>query len=327
MRRREFIAGVGGATVTAALGTRGALGQQTAKVMRLGYLAQARLPLPLEAMLTGLRELNYVERQNLLVEYRFEQGQSKSLDELAAELVRWAPAVIVTIGTPAALAAKRATTTIPVIMATVGEVLRTGLVTNLARPGGNITGITLYADELSSKRLEIFKEMVPGIERVAVLGSTNNPIHGYYWDDMRPSGRALRLNLRLFNVKQLDGLSTTFFMIKQGGSDSLIVLSDVRFNAVRKEIIGLAASNRLPAMYEAREFVEDGGLACYGPSIADLSRRSAALIVKVFQGANPGDLPVEQPTKFELFINLKTAKDLGLTVPPSLLARADEVIE
>ena len=144
---------------------------------------------------------------------------------------------------------------------------------------------------------------------------------------MQPSGRALGLNLRLFNVKELNELSTTFSTIKQGGSDSLIVLSDVQFNAVRKEIIGLAASNRLHAMCEAREFVEDGGLACYGPSIADLSRRSAALIVKIFQGANPGELPVEQPTKFELLINLKTAKAFGLDIPPSLLARADEVIE
>jgi putative ABC transport system substrate-binding protein len=283
--------------------------------------------LPIEALLTGLRKFNYVEGQNLAIEYRFEQGQSKSLDELAAELVRWGPAVIVTIGTPASLAAQRATTTIPVIMATVGEVLRTGLVTNLARPGGNITGMTLYADQLSSKRLELFKEMVPRIERVAVLGNTNNPIHGYYWDDMQPSGRALGLNLRLFNLKELNELSTTFSTMKQEGLDSIIVLSDVRFNAVRKDIIVLAEFNRLPAMYEAREFVEDGGLACYGPNIADLSRRSAALIVKVFQGANPGDLPIEQPTKFELVINLKTAKTLGLTIPPSLLARADEVIE
>jgi len=212
-------------------------------------------------------------------------------------------------------------------MATVGEVLRTGLVTNLARPGGNITGLTLYADELSSKRLELFKEMVPEIERVAVLGNANNPIHGYYWDDMQPSGRALGLKLRLFNVQELNELSKTFLTIKQEGSDSLIVLSDVRFNAVRNDIIRLAESHHLPAMYEAREFVEDGGLACYGPSIADLSRRSAALIAKIFQGANPGDLPVEQPTKFELVINLKTAKAFGVTVPPSVLTRADEVIE
>jgi putative tryptophan/tyrosine transport system substrate-binding protein len=327
MKRREFVAALGGATVTAALGTQAALGQQTTKVMRLGYLAQARLPLRIEALRTGLREFDYVEGQNLAIEYRFEQGQSKSLDELAAELVRLGPAVIVTIGTPAALAAKQATTTIPVVMVTVGEVLRTGLVTNLARPGGNITGITLYADELSSKRLELFKEMVPRIERVAVLGNNNNPLHGYYWDDMQPSGRALGLNLRLFNVKELNELSTTFFTMKQEGSDSLIVLSDALFNAARKDIIRFAAFHRLPAMYEAREFVEDGGLACYGPNIADLSRRSAALIVKVFRGANPGDLPVEQPTKFELVINRKTAKALGLEVPPSLLARADEVIE
>ena len=320
--RRAFIAALGGAAAWPLV----ALGQQTTKVIRLGYLAQAKLPLSIQALRTGLREFNYVEGQNLVIEYRFEQGQSKSLDELAAELVRWGPAVIVTTGTPAALAAKRATTTIPVVMF-VGEILRTGLVTNLARPGGNITGITLYADELSSKRLELFKEMVPRIERVAVLANASNPIHGYYWDDMQPSSRALGLHLRLFNVKEPDEFSTTFSAIKQESSDSLIVLSDVRFNAARKDIIGLAAFHRLAAMYEAREFVEDGGLVCYGPNIADLSRHSAALVAKILRGANPGDLPVEQPTKFELVINLKTAKALGITIPEPFLQRADEGIE
>jgi ABC-type uncharacterized transport system substrate-binding protein len=327
MKRRAFIAALGGAAATAAFGPLAALGQQTAKIMRLGYLAPARLPLQLEALRAGLRELDYIEGQNLAIEYRFEQGQSKSLDELAVELVRLGPAVIVTVGTPAALAAKRATTTIPVVMATVGEPLRTGLVTSLARPGGNITGVTLYGDTLSSKRLELFKEMVPRIQRVAVLGNTNNPISGYFWDDIQPAGRALGLNLRRFDVTELSELSTTFSTMKQEGWDSLVVLSDALFNAGRKDIIQLAAFHRLAAMYEAREFVEEGGLASYGPNIADMSKRSAALIVKVFKGADPGDIPVEQPTKFDLVINLKTAKALGLSVPPTLLARADQVIE
>jgi putative ABC transport system substrate-binding protein len=328
MRRREFIAAVGCAAATAAFGPLAALGQQTAKIMRIGYLAPARLPLQLEALRAGLRELDYIEGQNLAIEYRFEQGQSKSLDELAVELVRLGPAVIVTVGTPAALAAKRATTTIPVVMATVGEPLRTGLVTSLARPGGNITGVTLYGDTLSSKRLELFKEMVPRIQRVAVLGNTNNPISGYFWDDIQPAGRALGLNLRRFDVTELSELSTTFSTIKQEGWDSLVVLSDALFNAGRKDIIQLAAFHRLAAMYEAREFVEEGGgLASYGPNIADMSKRSAALIVKVFKGADPGDIPVEQPTKFDLVINLKTAKALGIEMPAMLLGRADEVIE
>ena len=212
-------------------------------------------------------------------------------------------------------------------MATVGEPLRTGLVASYARPGGNVTGVTLYGDTLSSKRLELFKEMVPRIQRVAVLGNTNNPISGYFWDDIQPAGRALGLNLRLFNVTELSELSTTFSTMKQEGWDSLVVLSDALFNAGRKDIIQLAAFHRLAAMYEAREFVEDGGLASYGPNIADMSKRSAALIVKVFKGADPGDIPIEQPTKFELAINLRTAKTLGLDVPQALLARADEVIE
>ena len=327
MRRREVISLLGGAAATAAVGPLAALGQETAKVTRLGYLAPARLPLLLVALRSGLRELDYVEGQNLAIEYRFEQGQSKSLDELAAELVHLGPAVIVTVGTQAALAAKRATTTIPIVMATVGEPLRTGLVTSFARPGGNMTGVTLYGDTLSNNRLELFKEMVPRIQSVAVLGNTSNPISGFFWDDIQPAARALGLNLRLFNVTELNELSTTFSMMKEVGSDSLVVLSDALFNAARKDIIRLAAFYRLAAMYEAREFVEDGGFASYGPNIADMSKRSAALIVKVIKGANPGDIPIEQPTKFELVINLRTAKALGLTVPTSILARADEVIE
>jgi putative ABC transport system substrate-binding protein len=327
MNRRAFIAGLTGSAATVAFGSVAASAQQTAKIMRLGYLAQARLPLSLEALRAGLREFDYVEGQNLAIEYRFEQGQPKSLDELAAELVGLGPAVIVTIGTPPALAAKRATTTIPVVMATVGEVLRTGLVTNLAHPGGNITGLTLYADELAGKRLELFKEMIPRIREVAVLGNSNNPIHQYYWDDMLHAGPGFGLNLRLLSVKNVNELSTTFSAMNEKGSDSLVVLSDVLFNAARKDIIRLAAMHRLSAMYEGREFVEDGGLACYGPDIPDLSRRAATLIAKIFRGANPGDLPVEQPAKFEFVINMKTAKALGVDIPPSLLARADEVIE
>ena len=235
--------------------------------------------------------------------------------------------VIVTVASGAALAAKRATTTIPIVMATVGEPVGIGLVASLARPGGNITGVTLYGSELARKRLELLKEAIHGVRRVALLGNAANPFSAFSWNEAQPAGPALGLELRLFTINGLGEFPTTFAAIKQSDADALLVLSDALFNAARREIIRLAAQHHLPAMFEAREFVEDGGLIAYGPNIAEMTRRSASLIVKVLKGANPGDLPIEQPTKFETVINLRTAKLLNLTVPQSLLVSADEVIE
>jgi ABC-type uncharacterized transport system substrate-binding protein len=212
-------------------------------------------------------------------------------------------------------------------MSTVGDPLRLGIVASLARPGGNMTGVTLYGFELAGKRLEVLKEAIPNIARVAVLGNPSNPSNEYYWQETQSAGRKLVIDVQRFNVKAPNELPAEFSNMTRNGADALDVLSDPLFNGARQQIIGLAADHRLPAIYEAREFAEAGGLISYGPNIAELTRRSAAFIDKVLKGVNPADLPVEQPTKFELVLNVKTAKALGLTLPPMLLARADEVIE
>jgi putative tryptophan/tyrosine transport system substrate-binding protein len=324
MKRREFIGLLGGAAVAWPLAVRA---QQLGRIVRIGYLSPARLPQLLQALHNGLRELGFVEGQSVVIDYRFAEGQTKTMDELAAELVRLGPDVIVTVASGAALAAKRATTTIPIVMATVGEPVGIGLVASLARPGGNITGVTLYGSELARKRLELLKETIPGVRRVALLGNAANPFSAFSWNEIQPAGPALGLELRLFAIRELGELPASFAAMKRDGVDSLVVLSDALFNATRKNIIALAAEHRLPAMFEAREFAEDGGLMAYGPNIAEMTRRSASLIAKIIKGANPGDLPIEQPTTFELIINVQTGKALGVTFPATVLLRADKVIE
>jgi putative ABC transport system substrate-binding protein len=224
------------------------------------------------------------------------------------------------------MAAKRATTTIPIVMALIADPVRSGVVASLAHPGGNITGVTLYASELSGKRVEVLKEAVLGVARLAVLGHRTNPISQYTWEETREAARALAIEPQLFMVRELDELDAAFGAMRRSDADAVVVLLDAIFYSARRQISVLAAGHRLPAMYDMREYAEDGGLISYGPNFVEMTRRSAALVDKVLKGAKPADLPIEQPTKFELIINLKTAA-LGLTVPPSLLARADEVIE
>jgi len=322
MKRREFITLLGSALVASP-----AHAQQAPRPARLGYLAPASNPDLQQVLLGGLRDFGYVEGQNLAIEYRFMLGQSKTYDELAAELAGLAPDAIVVVGTPPALAAKRQTTTIPIIVAPAADPVRTGLVTSLSRPGGNVTGVSMYGSEIARKRMEVFKEAVVGIRRIAVLGNAENPLHRFLWDDLQPIGPALGLQFRLFMVSGLDKLPAVFSTIKQDGFDAITLLTDAQFFSARRQISSLAAMHRLPAMYESRESVDDGGLISYGASIPDLTRRGAAFVVKVINGAKPADLPIEQPTKFELIINLKTAKALGLELPPMLLARANEVVE
>jgi len=324
MRRRQFLGAIGGAAVFLPLMGHA---QKLGRNPRIGYLSPARLPQLLQALHDGLHELGYIEGQNIVFDYRFAEGQAKTLDELAADLVRLGPDVIVTVASGAALAAKRATTTIPIVMATVGEPVGIGLVASLARPGGNITGVTLYGSELARKRLELLKEAILGVRRVAVLGNAANPFSAFSWNEVQPAGPALGLELRLFTINDLGEFPATFAAIKQGGADAVLVLSDALFNAARREIIGLAAQHLLPTIFEAREFVEDGGLIAYGPNIPEMTRRSASLIVKILKGANPGDLPIEQPTTFELTVNVQTGKALGIAIPLTLLLRADKVIE
>jgi len=228
--------------------------------------------------------------------------------------------------TPAALAAKRQTTTIPIILAPIADPIALGLARSLARPEGNVTGVTMYGTELAHKRMEIFKEAAVGIRRVAVLVNAENPLHRFLWDDIQPIAASLGLEFRLFAVSDFNELPSMFSYMARD-SYALTLFSDAQFFSARRRIAELAAMHRLPAMYESRDFVEDGGLISYGPNVPDLSRRAAAFVVKILNGAKASELPIEQPTKFELVINLKAAKALGLDVPSSLLARADEVIE
>jgi putative ABC transport system substrate-binding protein len=321
MRRRDFICVLAVAAAWPII----ARAQQASKVYRLGYLAPAPIPHLKDALIGALRDLGYVEGQNLKVEYRY--GAGKDLDALAAELVELKPDLIVTVATAQALAAKRATTTIPVVMATAGDPLRLGVVTSLARPGGNVTGVTLYGTELSAKRIELFREAVPRIKRLACLANAKSPYVQVLWQETESAARALGLEPMLFQLQELGDLPGTFREMEGKDANALNVFSDALFNSARRQIVALAAEHRLPAMYEGREFVEDGGLISYGPDIVEMTRRSAAFVDKILKGANPADLPIEQPTRFELAINAKSAKALGLSLSPILLARADEVIE
>jgi putative tryptophan/tyrosine transport system substrate-binding protein len=322
MRRRAFISLFG-----IAVSGWSARGQQPPKIYRLGYLSAARVSNLIEALQTGLRELGYVESKNLKVEYRFGGPQSKRLDELASELVDLRPDAIVTAGTPATFAAKRATMAIPIVMSPVGDPVRFGIVASLAHPGGNITGVTLYGPELGRKRVELLKELLPAIGRLGVLGNSGNPATQFLWEETQSAAQALGLEPALFTVREPNELTAAFAAIQRNGADAVVVEADVMLIGAQRQITTLAIEHRLPAIDETREFAQDGGLMSWGPNITEMTRRSAVFVDKILKGVKPADLPIEQPTKFELVINLKTAKSLGLTVPPSLLARADEVIE
>jgi putative ABC transport system substrate-binding protein len=281
----------------------------------------------LDALLRGLRERGYVSGQNLRIEYRSADGRADRFLDLATELVHLPVDLIVTRGTPAAKAAKAATEMIPIVMAAIGEPLGVGVVASLARPGGNVTGLSAYVTELAGKRVELMKEARPSIARIGFLLNMGNPVSPPQWDANQASAKALGLSAELFDIRTAQDISGAFARIAKGRVDALSVGIDALTQANAKMIVELAAEHGLLTAYPAREFVEFGGLLAYGPSYPDLYYRAAGLIDKIFKGAKPGDLPVEQPTKLELVINLKTAKTLGLEIPPNLLARADEVID
>jgi ABC-type uncharacterized transport system substrate-binding protein len=328
MRRREFIALLGGAVVLLPTPLPYARGQRTGKVRRLGMLQPGAPPEPLvDAMRYRLRELGYGEGQDLSIEIRWAEGSLDRLDALAVELVGSKVDVITTLSTPAALAARNATTTIPIVFTGVGDPVGTRLVRDLARPGGNVTGISLLATELSGKRLEILREIAPNMSPVVMLWNDTNPSMVLRARETQAAAKKLGVAVESTGVHDLITFDRAFATIESGQGNALLILVDPFTRQHRKRIVEFAAQRRLPAIYEAREFVEAGGLASYGPSLHDMQRRAAEYIDKIFKGAKPGDLPVEQPTKFELLISLKAAKSLGVTVPPSLLARADEVIE
>ena len=324
VRRRDFISLLG--TVATLYSTR-SRAQQRGKTYLIGYLAIAEIPYGMKALKDGLRKLGYIEGQNLKVEYRIVAAGGASVDTLAAELVELGPDIIIAVGTSATIAAKRETATIPIVMTPVADPLRAGIVTNLAHPDGNITGTMLYSSELAGKRVDVFKQAVPEIARIAVLGAGESPVTRVLWPETQNAVQSLRLEARLFTVRAPAELPATFEAIAQDNANGLLVLADPMLNAARKSIIALAASHRLPAIYEDREFVQDGGLISYGPSIAEMMRRSAAFVDKILKGAHPSELPIEQPTDYELFINLTTAKALGLTISDKMLTVADDVIE
>ena len=304
--------------------------QQPTKVPRIGYLTASSLSANaarIEAFRQGLRELGYLEGKNIVIEYRHAEGKFDRLPALAAELVRLKVDVIVTAGPTSTRPAKEATVTISIIIAFDNDPVGSGVVASLARPGGNITGLATLSPELSGKRLELLKEILPKISRVAVLGTSTTPGTAQELKEAELAAGAFGAKLQYLNVLDPKDIETAFRAAGKGRADAVLVLTSGVFNSQRKQIVELAVKNRLPAIYNAAEWVEGGGLMSYGVSVTDLYRRAATYVDKILKGAKPADLPVQQPTKFELVINLKTAKQIGVTIPPNVLARADKVIK
>ena len=327
--RRTFLAGSGAVLLAAPLVVEAQLG---AKVARIGYLAPnlAASPHQQEAFRQGLRDLGYVEGRNLVIEYRDAGGKPEGLPALAAELAALKVDVIVAPPTVAALAARQATRMIPIVFTNASDPVTSGLVASLARPGGNATGLSILAPELVGKRLEQLKQAVPGFSRVAVLwqpGALGERTDQEMLKGADVAARALGVRLQVVEARGPENFDRAFSDMTKARAGAVTVLSSNMFTNERRRLVDLAAKTRLPAMYSQREFVDAGGLMAYGPDFADLFRRTATYVDKILKGANPGDLPVEQPTKFELIINAKTAKALGLVIPKSLLLRADQVIE
>jgi putative tryptophan/tyrosine transport system substrate-binding protein len=326
MNRRAFVTGLG-AVLAAPLS---AEPQQAAKIPRIGYLgpvspsAGARL---LESFRLGLRELRYVEGQNILIDYRWAEGRPARFRALAAELVQLGPDAIVTYNNPAVAALQHATRTIPIVVANMGDPVGSGFVASLARPGGNITGFSGLSEELSRKWLELLRDAVPKVSRVAVLMAAQTPAAATQWRQIKGSALALKVIAERYDIAEPDEVDHAFARLMKNHAQGIIVLPHAVTNVRRTQIVKLAAEHRLPGMYPDSQYVEAGGFMSYAANFFDLHRRAATLVDKILKGARPADLPVQQPNKFELVINLKTAKALGLTIPPSLLARADQIIE
>jgi putative ABC transport system substrate-binding protein len=326
MRRREFITLVGGAAVTWPLAARA---QQARKMPTVGFLGQST---PLgeseraAAFAQRLRELGWVEGRTIAIEYRWAAGRNERLAEIAAEFVQLKMDVIVTGGTPPVLAAMQATSIIPIVFASAGDPVGTGLVASLARPGGNVTGLSVLAVDLASKRLDLLREVVSGFGRLAIMGNVGNPIILNELAELQAAAGRLGLQVDRLEIQRPQDIAPALEAVK-GRADAVYVCQDLLTVGNRMRINTLALGARLPVMHASREHIEAAGLMSYGPNFLDLYRRAGDYVDKILRGAKPGDLPVEQPTKFELVINLTTARALGLTIPESLLARADEVIE
>jgi putative ABC transport system substrate-binding protein len=325
MKRREFITLLGGAAATWPMVAWAQQPQRNAKLVRIGVLASSLLP-PLKKLSQKLKELGYVDGETVRFEYRFAEGHDR-YSILAAELVALPVDLIVTLGTPAALAAKSATRTIPIVMGSVGEAVSTGIVTSLARPGGNITGFSALNIELESKRLEVLKELNPHLTRVAMLANAANPLLQVSLKGLRPAADTLGLSLDIFEVRDVSEIAGTLSKLVQAHPEAVLVAADTLLLNNRRQIVDAFATSRLTAVYPFREYAEAGGLLVLGANLSVLFERAATYIDLILKGAKPADLPIQQATEFELIINMKTAMALGLTLPPALLSRADEVIE
>ncbi len=304
--------------------------QPAGKTFRIGTLWNSRPASPdwkrQWAFVQGLRELGWVEGQNIVIEDRWAEGQTSRYPGLAADLVRLKVDVIVTVSWPAAVAAKNATATIPIVMVAAGDPVATGLVAGLARPGGNLTGVTDQAVETSGKRLELLKEAAPHVAHVAVIWNPSDGAMTLRFRQVQAAARTLGVTVRPLGVQEPGDFDQAFMAMAQERPDALFVVADPLTVFYRKRLVEFAAQHRLPAMFELRAYVDDGGLMAYGPSFPEMFRRGAGYVDKILRGAKPADLPIEQPTRFELVVSLKTAKALGLTMPQSILFRADEVI-
>jgi len=326
VKRREFITLLGGAAAAWPLAARG---QQPRKLPTIGFLVagtRSTYGQWFAALAERLRELGWIEGHNVAIEYRWAEGRNERYAEIAAEFARLKVDVIVTVTTPAALAAKQATAVIPIVFAAVADPVGTGLVASLARPGANVTGLSNQVSETSGKKLEFLREVVPGLRRLAIMANVNNPAVVLEKGEVQAAALTLGLEIATSDILRVEDIASTFDALK-GRADALYVCADPLMNTHRVRINTLALGVRLPTMHGFREYVEAGGLMSYGANIPNLFRRAGDYVDKILRGAKPADLPVEQPTKFDLVVNLTTAKALGLEVPPTLLARADEVIE
>jgi putative ABC transport system substrate-binding protein len=304
--------------------------QGPTKIPRIGYLTGASpsgVSSRLEAFRLGLRELGYIEGQNILIEYRYAEGNPERLPTLAADLVHLNVDVIVSTGAAATRPAKEATSILPIVMAQDRDPVGNGFVASLSRPGGNITGLSTLAPQVSGKLLQLLREVIPRLSRVAVIGSFASPANAEALKQVKFSADALRVQVHYFDIEDPKEIENAFDDARKAHANAILVLGGAVFASQRSHVANLAAKTRLPTMYFSRAFVDRGGLMTYGATITDLDRRAASYVDKILKGAKPADLPVEQPTKFELVINLKAAKQIGLTIPPNVLARADRVIK
>jgi putative tryptophan/tyrosine transport system substrate-binding protein len=325
MRRREFITFIGGAAVVWSLVVRA---QQGTKLPTIGYLGSARLATESEriaAFVQRLHDLGWIEGRTTVIDYRWAEGHTERYAEIAAEFVRLKVDVIVTVG-GAVAAAKQATATIPIVFAYAGDPVGSGMVASLAKPGGNVTGLSVQSTDLAGKRLEILREIFPDVRRLAIIGNVEYAATVLEMGEAQVAARTLGLEVVKSEIRRAEDIAPAFEALK-GAAEALYVCPDATMNANHARVNTLALGARLPTMHGIREYVEAGGLMSYGPSLPDLYRRAAEYVDKILRGAKPADLPVEQPTKFDLIINLVTARALGLEVPATLLARADEVIE